>query len=30
LAHSIMIDPVTGDRLGAADARNVDAAAVGN
>ncbi len=30
LAHSIMIDPVTGDRLGAADARNVDAAAVGH
>ena len=30
LAHSIMIDPDTGDRLGAADARNVDAAAVGN
>jgi gamma-glutamyltranspeptidase/glutathione hydrolase len=30
LAHSIMIDPATGERLGAADARNVDAAAVGN
>mgnify|MGYP001243183808 CR=1 FL=1 len=30
IAHSIMIDPATGERLGAADARNVDAAAVGN
>ena len=30
LAHSIMIDPQTGDRLGAADERNVDAGAVGN
>ena len=30
LAHSIMIDPETGDRLGAADPRNVDAGAVGN
>jgi len=30
IAHSIMIDPETGDRLGAADARNVDAVAVGN
>ena len=30
LAHSIMIDPDTGDRLGAADPRNVDAGAVGN
>ena len=30
LAHSIMIDPDTGDRLGAADGRNVDAGAVGN
>jgi len=30
LAHSIMIDPETGDRLGAADGRNVDSGAVGN
>ena len=30
LAHSIMIDPQTGDRVGAADPRNVDARAVGN
>ena len=30
IAHSIMIDPETGDRLGAADGRNVDAEAVGN
>ena len=30
LAHSIMIDPGNGDRLGAADRRNVDAGAVGN
>jgi gamma-glutamyltranspeptidase/glutathione hydrolase len=30
LAHSIMIDPENGDRLGAADHRNVDAGAVGN
>ena len=30
IAHSIMIDPDTGDRLGAADARNEDAAAVGH
>jgi gamma-glutamyltranspeptidase/glutathione hydrolase len=30
LAHSIMIDPANGDRLGAADPRNVDAGAVGN
>ena len=30
IAHSIMIDPETGDRLGAADGRNVDAGAVGN
>ena len=30
IAHSIMIDPDTGDRLGAADTRNVDAAALGN
>ncbi len=30
LAHSIMIDPENGDRLGAADPRNVDAGAVGN
>ncbi len=30
LAHSIMIDPENGDRLGAADPRNVDAVAVGN
>ncbi len=29
-AHSIMIDPETGDRLGAADPRRSDAAAVGN
>ena len=30
IAHSIMIDPETGDRLGRADGRNVDAGAVGN
>lgn len=30
LAHSIMIDPETGDRLGAADPRNSDSGAVGN
>ena len=30
LAHSIMIDPGSRDRLGAADPRNVDAGAVGN
>jgi gamma-glutamyltranspeptidase/glutathione hydrolase len=30
LAHSIMIDLENGDRLGAADHRNVDAGAVGN
>jgi gamma-glutamyltranspeptidase/glutathione hydrolase len=30
LAHSIMIDPATGERLGAADARNPDAGARGN
>ncbi len=30
IAHSIMIDPETGDRVGAADPRNVDARAVGN
>jgi len=30
LAHSIMIDPVTGDRLGAADPRNPDAGARGH
>jgi gamma-glutamyltranspeptidase/glutathione hydrolase len=30
LAHSIMIDPETGDRCGAADSRSAAAAAVGN
>jgi gamma-glutamyltranspeptidase len=30
LAHSIMIDPDTGDRLGAVDPRNADAGAAGN
>ena len=30
LAHSIMIDPATGDRLGAADPRNPDAGARGH
>ena len=30
LAHSIMIDPLTGDRLGAADGRNPDAGARGH
>ena len=30
LAHSIMIDPVTGERLGAADGRNPDSGAVGH
>lgn len=29
LSHSIMIDPLTGERLGAADGRNPDAGAVG-
>jgi gamma-glutamyltranspeptidase/glutathione hydrolase len=29
-ANSIMIDPETGERLGAADPRNVDARAIGN
>ena len=30
LAHSIMIDPETGDRCGAADSRSAEAAALGN
>jgi gamma-glutamyltranspeptidase/glutathione hydrolase len=30
LAHSIMIDPETGERLGAADSRNPDAGARGH
>ncbi|MCH7565003.1 MAG: gamma-glutamyltransferase [Gemmatimonadetes bacterium] len=30
LSHSIMIDPVTGERLGAADGRNPDSRAVGH
>jgi gamma-glutamyltranspeptidase / glutathione hydrolase len=30
LAHSIGIDPLTGERLGGADKRNVDAGAAGN
>jgi gamma-glutamyltranspeptidase / glutathione hydrolase len=30
LAHSIMIDPLTGERLGAADGRNPDSGAVGH